>query len=282
MTQSLAATKNIVNFSKNAKSYAASSNEMRKLPDDFQPCPLDVICKRGKTAYEHNAPFRATLREYLNEYSNASSKLEKSLIVSQIVEKIRNESPDGGFVREEKGIYYEVGDSIARERVGSQLRDMLHTKYRSSTLAKRKRRKEQENASDSEESSKQDEMSVSESPSVVTDITPLPLSKRRKIIDFSGTDEILADEIISDSLFGSLLQDISSRRQELSYPEAQVLEPIIPTLPPPSKFPCKPSTDRENLLRDSIKSFCDFSNFSDLDFELFRFSSDESALVSVQ
>ena len=56
----------------------------------------------------------------LEKYSLASTKIEKSLIVSGIVDAVRESSPDGGFVKEERGLWYEVGDHIAREKCGQR------------------------------------------------------------------------------------------------------------------------------------------------------------------
>ena len=77
----------------------------------------------------------------LDKYAEASSRYEKTVIVTEVVEAIRSSSPDGGFVKEENGQWYEVGDHLAREKVGQNFRDSLHNLYRSSTKAKRSRRK---------------------------------------------------------------------------------------------------------------------------------------------
>jgi hypothetical protein len=66
-----------------------------------------------------------------------ASKVEKSNIVCNIVDTVRHASPKGGFVKMlNDGTYWEVGDRAAKERVGQTFRDMLHTKYSSSTKAK--------------------------------------------------------------------------------------------------------------------------------------------------
>jgi hypothetical protein len=54
----------------------------------------------------------------MDDYANATIKFEKSMFVSLIVEGVRENSPSGGFVREESGRWYEVGDGAAREKVG--------------------------------------------------------------------------------------------------------------------------------------------------------------------
>lgn len=121
---------------------------MTPLGEGFKPGEYDVICGRGKACYNHqgNKNFRATVETYLPQYFNASSKLEKSLLVSSIVEAVREKSPEGGFVKKDHatGKWFEVGDQLAREKVGQSLRDFLHTKYRSSTQAKKERRKSQQ------------------------------------------------------------------------------------------------------------------------------------------
>jgi hypothetical protein len=76
----------------------------------------------------------------LEKYAQATSKYEKTSIVSDVINSVRKSSADGGFVKQEGGVWYEVGDHLAREKVGQSLRDSLHSLYRSSTKAKRRRR----------------------------------------------------------------------------------------------------------------------------------------------
>lgn len=111
------------------------------LPPDFEPNSYTVICARGKDAFNSvgNRRFRVLVDCHLEQYSMSLSKAEKSLIVSEIVETIRNAG--GCFARFENGTWYEVGDRIAREKVGAQFRDCLHMQYRSSTKAKTARRR---------------------------------------------------------------------------------------------------------------------------------------------
>jgi hypothetical protein len=94
--------------------------ETRRLPSSFTPGPLDVICARGKKALQHSGNQRLRVIREMNveRYSAASSKIEKSLIVSSIVDSIREASPNGGFVKEINGVWYEVGSKIAREKCG--------------------------------------------------------------------------------------------------------------------------------------------------------------------
>ena len=51
-------------------------------------------------------------------------------------------TPNGGFVKKFGDRWYEVGDAACREKIGQCIRDQLHTKYKSSTKAKKPRRKQ--------------------------------------------------------------------------------------------------------------------------------------------
>ena len=96
---------------------------MRSLGHQFlEPGPLDVICARGSHARHHsgNKRLRAIIDSNLEEYGKASTKLEKTSIVSSIVDDVREASPEGGFVRCERGQWYEVGDHLAREKIGQR------------------------------------------------------------------------------------------------------------------------------------------------------------------
>ena len=93
---------------------------MRPLAPGFSPGPFDVICARGRVAKNHsgNLRYKHIIELNLPKYNEAKSKVDKSLIVSSIIESIRESSPHGGFVKEENGQWFEVGDHIAREKVG--------------------------------------------------------------------------------------------------------------------------------------------------------------------
>lgn len=85
---------------------------MTFLPEGFKPGDDDVICGRGKKCYNHvgNSRFRQKVATMLDEYSKAKSKLDKSGVLAIVVDRIRADSPGGGFVKQdEKGRWYEVG-----------------------------------------------------------------------------------------------------------------------------------------------------------------------------
>ena len=67
------------------------------LGPSFVPAAIDVICARGKTAFQHagNIRFRAIVESRMEQYSSAKTKFDKSVIVSQIVDQVRQASPGG-------------------------------------------------------------------------------------------------------------------------------------------------------------------------------------------
>jgi len=120
----------------------------RALPEDFQPSEHDFISGRGNALKRHpgNLRFLQLIEENLQEYAQMKSKNDKSLIVSRIVNQVRKSCPNGGgFVQQEGPAkakrWVEIGNHLAREKVGARLRDALHSKYSSSSVAKKRRRR---------------------------------------------------------------------------------------------------------------------------------------------
>jgi hypothetical protein len=112
-----------------------------QLPANFIPTESTVICGRGKacTTSIGNRRLKSIINSFLKPYSKAKNKLDKSIIVSSIVGAIKLRG--GNFVKNEDGIWWEVDDAFAREKIGCMLRDYLHTQYRSSAKAKLARKK---------------------------------------------------------------------------------------------------------------------------------------------
>lgn len=117
----------------------------RKLPQSFIPGTTTVLCGRGKayTSSPGNLRLRNIVTEHLQAYSTACTKTEKTKIVNMILAAVRAENPaEGIFVKQiENDSWWEVEDTIAREKVGCIIRDCLHLQYRSSTKAKLRKRK---------------------------------------------------------------------------------------------------------------------------------------------
>jgi hypothetical protein len=116
--------------------------EKTRLPDNFTPSPYTVLIGRGKACAEAlgNKRLKVIVSTYLDEYSNAPNRISRSIIVSKIVDIFREACPVGSFVKKEDEAWWEVSDLVARERVGSMLRDSLHEQYKSSSKSKLARR----------------------------------------------------------------------------------------------------------------------------------------------
>lgn len=185
------------------------SQNMVLLPEGFGPGNNDVICGRGRKCVNHvgNARFRDIVAGYLERYSNATAKLEKSYILSDIVCKVRQASPNGGFVKKDplSGRWYEVGDFLAREKTSQAFRDALHNQYKSSNTAKKKRRQAEQATKLYRDHSSRSLGSVSESPSEPEEqYTPVVNSKFMRV-DRLGLDQ--------DALLGALDNDINTSYQ---------------------------------------------------------------------
>jgi hypothetical protein len=125
------------------------SNEYRDelmLPGGFEPSPYSVICGRGRKSSEAfgNRRLNVIASLYVKRYSNATKKEEKSGIVTEILDVIRSACPDSrhAFVKQTNGKWWRVQNLHAREKVGTVLRDCLHSKYKSSTKSKLAKRKQ--------------------------------------------------------------------------------------------------------------------------------------------
>ena len=130
------------NFFKNPKKKQTNA----PLPLDFKPFPYSVICGRGKACSESvgNRRLKVIASTFLEKYATASNKEEKSSIVTEIIDIIEDACPDqrGTFIRlNNDGRWWVVDAMVAREKVGSLMRDMLHNKYKSSSKSKQARRR---------------------------------------------------------------------------------------------------------------------------------------------
>ena len=119
------------------------SQKQTKLASGFHPGLFDVICARGTKAWNHpgNRYFRSLVQMTTERYSRVTSREQRSIIVTEIVNTIR--SKGNGFVKEyNQDQWVEVGDNLAREKVGQMFRNALHGQYKSSSRVKKGRRRE--------------------------------------------------------------------------------------------------------------------------------------------
>eukprot|EP00980_Cylindrotheca_fusiformis_P017274 scaffold5345_cov86-Cylindrotheca_fusiformis.AAC.4 len=136
-----------------------SSNNERLLHPDFKPGNWDVICHNWKSNKSHskfidrlfighqgvqiiyltpsskvgNKRFKVCIGNNLRSFMKANSRSVKSAVITDIVTSIRDSSDtiNGvGFVRFDSSLnlWYEVGDKVARDKVGQALRDTLRNR----------------------------------------------------------------------------------------------------------------------------------------------------------
>jgi hypothetical protein len=77
----------------------------------------DVFCGRGRKCSDHvgNQRFRKMVNDCLHQYVEARTNLGKTLIIRKIVDRVRQRSQNGGFVKYDPitGRYNAVGDFVA-------------------------------------------------------------------------------------------------------------------------------------------------------------------------
>ena len=112
----------------NPKKSIDCESQRTLLPADYTPRPGDVICAKGKYSFNHegNKKFRVVIEKTTSEYYSCASKQRKTSMVMAVVRKIRSD-PDGGFIRKDSktGLWYEIGEDAAREKVGQSLREAI-------------------------------------------------------------------------------------------------------------------------------------------------------------
>jgi hypothetical protein len=110
--------------------------DVSALPEDFVPNNYCVLCGKGKEYFDFvgNRRFRTIVAMFLDRYNNTKDKVGKTAIVTDVIRIVH--SAGGIFCRYEQGVWWQVAEGTAREKVGALFRDSLHTKYRSSGKAK--------------------------------------------------------------------------------------------------------------------------------------------------
>jgi hypothetical protein len=95
----------------------ATIMEMTPLPENYVLAENDILCGRGKKCFRHigNENFRKLVQANLRSYAAAPTKTEKTLIIREVIKRVQDSSPNGGFVKHDPltGRYYEVGDTMA-------------------------------------------------------------------------------------------------------------------------------------------------------------------------
>ena len=120
------------------------------LPQGWVPGNWSIICGRGKECYDHigNRRFRILCDIHFAKYANKqTSKHEKTQIVVSIMDAFREGSNNvGGFVKYDANSerWVEVGDEMAREKIGQQFRSMIKKKHKQDYLARKRQKSQQQ------------------------------------------------------------------------------------------------------------------------------------------
>jgi len=233
-----------------------------QLPADFVPSDFDVVCAKGREAFNHpgNQRFRITIANHLQRYSQAKSKLQKSSLVDEIVDMVRKESGDvGGFVRQDTrtGLWYEIGDHHAREKVGHGFREALikqnpekkekRRKMRARNKARRQENKQQQQQQEQQlqdiEPIRLEHLGAPSQSSLLDDddddeqeqdLTPLPLSSVPAI---SASPAELLSALPDDIVVGMMMSSTSAMTTApppLVARSSKDLEFMMAPPPPPS------------------------------------------------
>jgi hypothetical protein len=151
------------------KSNDNKNDQERELPHDFVPSSYSVIIGRGKKIRETvgNQRLRVIVSSFLTEYSNAKdNRAAKTKLVNKVMDLIKAACQESdcdcdsdcncrgdikcrriAFVRQSQSQrsndnggqqqqWYEVKNSVAREKIGYIFRDLLADNYSSSSKSK--------------------------------------------------------------------------------------------------------------------------------------------------
>lgn len=174
------------------------------------PGPFDVICARGKSAYNHegNRRFRMIVASAAERYSKVESKLQRSMIVTDIVDTIR--SMGNGFVRRssETGEWVQCSDVMCREKVGQHFRNALGCQYKSSTRSKSERRAKEQIAAPKLMGSLRDIVFSSEAVTRITERLAFD------VIFVEGCDSSSADEEFFEKALASNVDLLNALKED--------------------------------------------------------------------
>jgi hypothetical protein len=114
------------------------------LTQNYQPSLHTVIVGRGREPKQNmgNKRLQVLAQSFLKKYREGDKKC-KTQIVSNIICMIRDacKGGKGAFVKHtNNGQWYELDNSVAREKVGYVVRDLLADEYKSSSKSKVARR----------------------------------------------------------------------------------------------------------------------------------------------
>lgn len=120
-----------------ANTQMTTTKGLTALPLDFSPTNYTVVLGRGKGAYNYcgNRRCRVIVKSFLRDFYKLETRSERSVIVSKVISIIKEACPVGSFVKMENGVWYQVPDKIAREKIFTMFRDVDKAESRESRRA---------------------------------------------------------------------------------------------------------------------------------------------------
>ena len=160
------------------------------------PNKFDILCGQSRICATHtgNCRFQVVLDIYAPKYENISSKQEKMALTKEIVECIH--MAGGKFLKYKDGVWEELSDVMARDKVSHALR---------TKVASWKRQQEQAN-----EKAKQNKKNTSEKTTPVKKSRHSRHTKRR-----SSTSIIASSFDASDKTKSSVMDDLLKAQREI-------------------------------------------------------------------
>ena len=139
-------------FSISSMITGTTNSKPMKLPDDFVPRDIDILCGRGRGVFDHtgNRHFKQLIQAHANEYRDARTKIDKGVVVASLVDSIREQGIL--FVKKDAKTqsWYDIGEYQARDKTSHAIRDYMSKGSdktnikKSSKATTTKRRREQD------------------------------------------------------------------------------------------------------------------------------------------
>jgi len=197
---------------------SSSSHSLLSSCDDIPPNhngpidtirPNDVLCGRGGqiNAHSGNVYFRTLVNHHRPIYlSPSTGKLEKVKVAEQLVTKVRMLDPPGRFLKENSGVWFEIGDFKARKKAGQAMREKGH---QSSQVILKNKKKAKRNVDVNTSTRVNNKRSFSPCVMIEGNVAPSPPASPRKASSSSSSSSSSLDEASQSIIYENTCQQNS-------------------------------------------------------------------------
>ena len=114
-----------------------STKGLTMLPPDFEPTNYSVILGRGKGSYNYvgNKRCRVIVKTFLQDFYQRETRSDRAIVVSKVINIIKEACPIGSFIKMENGMWHQVSDKVAREKIFTMFRDVQNAESREALRA---------------------------------------------------------------------------------------------------------------------------------------------------